>query len=280
VQKRATLYLNVAIAAVAAAGIVVGLTLDTRTTPHQAKAIPGKPPVPTGLPGPAGPAIEAAYRSWPHGSIDALQRLGLQYSSHTTVSERRTSALVEYYRGIALYWAGYPSDATSALQSAKKLGRDTPIQGRADNFLHPQYFQPQAGPSYPVFVPSSSTGLLAQGSKLQEAGHQESAEAVYRHAAKLDPNDPEALTAAAVGLFDEDNLTPAFSHLGPLTQRFPKSQVVHYYLAVLLAWTAQGDEAVKQFEQVVKLGASTKLGQTAEKALESISGSGTSTPAK
>jgi tetratricopeptide (TPR) repeat protein len=274
------MYLNVAIAAVASAALVVGLTLDTRTTPHQTSAIPGKPPVPKNLPLPAGPKIEAAFARWPHGSLDAMQRLGIEYAQRDTTAHRHTSALVEYYRGFALFWAGYPTDAESALELAKKLGRNTPIQGLADTFLHPDYFQPPSGPSYPVFVPLNHDALLEQGSQLQQQGHQVSAEAVYRKAARLHPTDDEAQVAVGVALFDEDNLNLAFGHLGPLTAQFPKSQVVHYYLALLLAWTAQGDKAVKQFEQVVKLGPGTQLGKTATNALRSIAGSGTSSPSK
>lgn len=59
----------------------MGLTLDTRTTPFQPKALPGKPPVPTNLPAPYGSVIEAAFRSWPHGSIDQMQKLGLEYEN-------------------------------------------------------------------------------------------------------------------------------------------------------------------------------------------------------
>jgi hypothetical protein len=66
---------------------------------------------------------------------------------------------------------------------------------------------------------------------------------------------------------------PSFSHLGPLTQRFPKSQLVHYYLGLLLAWTAQGQEAVKQFKQTQSLGPNTTLGKQAAQFLAGIGGS-------
>jgi tetratricopeptide (TPR) repeat protein len=270
VQSRASLYLTVAIAAVAAAGIVVGLTLDTRTTPHQPKPASGKPPVPSGLPGTVGAQIEAAFRDWPHGSIATMQRLGLLHSSGATPAERKTSALVQYYRGIALIWAGYPADAQGALESAKKLGRDTIIQGRADNLLHPEFFQPTSGASYPVFIPTQPNPLLQRGSQLQAQGRQITAERLYARAAKQQPANVEALVAQAVGLFDEDNLTPAFSHLGPLSARFPKSQVVHYYLGYLLAWTAQGQQAIDQFEKTVELGPGTKLGKAAKQFLAGI----------
>jgi tetratricopeptide (TPR) repeat protein len=262
---------TVAIVALAAAGIVVGLTLDTRTTPHQPSPIAGKPPVPTGLPGPSGPEIEAAYRSWPKGSIDAMQKLGLKYS---------TNPIVQYYRGLALLWAGYPGDAEAALEMAKKLGRNTVIQGKADNLLHPNFFVPQSGPSYPIFIPIRPNPLLARGSQLQAQGHQISAERLFQRAARLAPGNDEAQVAAAVGRFDEDNLVPSFSHLGPLTKRFPRSQPVRYYLGLLLAWTNQGTEAVNQFEKTVQLGPNTTLGKAATRFLKGIQQAGAASAAK
>ena len=274
-QSRAPVYIAVCVAALVAAAVVVGLTLDTRTTPHQPKAASGKPPVPQGLTGSVGQQIESAFRDWPHGSISTMQRLGLQYAGGDTPAAREKSAIVQYYRGVALLWAGYPSDAQTALEKAKSLGRDTIIQGRADNLLHPDYFQPGQGPPYPVFIPTRPNTLLRRGSLLQQQGRQVSAERVFAKAAKEQPGNVEAQVAKAVALFDEDNLTPAFSNLGPLTAKFPKSQIVHYYLGYLLAWTAQGQQAVSQFEKTVELGPTTKVGKAAKQFLEGIASSGT-----
>ncbi len=260
-SARAHVYLNVAIALVAAVFVVVALTLDTRTDPAQPPVFKGKPPVPTNVPGVIGSQIEQAFREWPRGSIDALQRLGLTYPSN---------ALVQYYRGVALVWAGYPSDAEAALELAKKLGRNTYIQEKADNLLHPSYYAPSTPPYYPVFEPLSANPLLEAGAVQQEEGHQVSAERDYEKAVRLDPSNAQAQVAAAVGLFDEDNLNLSFGKLGPLTARFPKSQVVHYYLALLLAWTHQSSQAVTQWEDTVKLGASTALGRDATRYLEQI----------
>jgi tetratricopeptide (TPR) repeat protein len=197
-----------------------------------------------------------------------MQQLGLEYSS---------SALVQYYRGVALLWAGYPSDATAALELAKRLGTNTIIQGRADDLLHPQYFQPSGeSPPYPVFVPVTSNPLLERGSVLQSEGHQESAERLYVEATKRSPDDPEAQVAAAVALFDEDNLDPSFSRLGELTARFPKSQAVHFYLGLLLAWTSQASLAITQFEDTVKLGPKSERGKASLALLRGVAKSGSS----
>ena len=277
---RFRLYLTVAVAAIVAAGIVVGLTLDTRTTPSQPKGATGKPPVPR-LSGAVGAQIMAAFRDWPHGSIDTMQRLGLEHDDGKTAAERATSAVVQYYRGVALLWAGYPSDAGTALEAAKRLGRNSIIHTRADNLLHPNFFEESSGgPGYPVFVPIDSDPLLRKGSQEQEAGHQVSAENLYRRAAKLHPASVAAKVAVAVGLFDESDLTPSFSRLGPLTAQYPKSQVVHYYLGLLLAWTSQGPKAITQFQRVVALGPSTTLGKTAAQFLKQPSASSSGTGSK
>jgi tetratricopeptide (TPR) repeat protein len=265
VSSRARVYLSVALAATLAVAVVVGLTLDTRTDPQQPQPFKGKPPVPQGIPAPYASAIVTAFKDWPHGSISTMQQLGLTYPK---------SALVQYYRGVALIWAGYPDDAASALELAKKLGTNTIWQGRADDLLHPQYFEPTSGPPYPVFEPTSKNVLLERGSFLQQQGHQESAEQLYLEAAKRDPDDVEAQVAEAVGLFNESNLVPTFSHLGPLVKRFPTSQSVHYYLGFLLAWTHQESSAIQQFEETVKLGPSTALGRTSTRLLEAIAKSG------
>jgi hypothetical protein len=278
VSSRATQYLNVAIAAVAASLIVVGLTLDTRTTPKQPQAQTGKPPVPSGLTGSVGKQIETAFRDWPKGSIDTMQRLGLQYEGGETATDKQTGAMVQYFRGVALLWAGYPSDAQSALVSARKLGTNTLIQSRADGLLHPTFFRPASGPWYPVFQPTSrSNKLLVQGSQLQSQGHQLSAEKLYDRAVKEQPGNVEALTAQAVGLFNDDNPALAFGKLGPLTQRFPKSQIVRYELAWLLIWTGQGQQGITQLRKAISLGANTEIGQTAAKIVSAI-GAAQSTP--
>jgi tetratricopeptide (TPR) repeat protein len=262
VSSRALLFVYVAIAAVASAGIVVGLTLDTRDVVHQPAKLSGKPPVPSNLPGPSGKQIEQAFREWPNGSISTMQQLGLRYPK---------DALVQYYRGIALLWDGYTSDAESALESAKKLGRNTPLQGKADNVLHPSFYAPQTGPPfYPVYSPIGKNPLLEQGSRLQTEGHQVSAEKLYSQAVRKDPNNVEALVAQAVALFDEDNLTPAFSRLGPLTQRFPKSQIPHYYFGLLLAWTANPQGAVSQFKKAYQLDPTSQFGKAAKRFLDGI----------
>jgi predicted Zn-dependent protease len=167
-----------------------------------------------------------------------------------------------------------PGDAQQVLELTKRVGRDTQYEVDADQLLHPAFFQG----GYPVFEPSTSDALLVRGSLLQRQGHQHSAERLYAKAARLHPNDPEAQVASAVGRFDMDNPSAAFSRLGPLAKRFPQSQVVRYYLGLLLVWIGQRDEAVAEFKQAVALGPETTLGKQVARLLARIERGGSGTP--
>jgi tetratricopeptide (TPR) repeat protein len=252
--------------ALAAAGTVVAVTLATRDHPPSLHPQPGKPPVPANVPGPGGAAIRQAFVQWPKGSLDTLQRLGQDYPKSPTV---------QLYLGIGLVWEGYDREAETALNAAKKYGRDTPWEIAADNVLHPQFF---AG--YPVFSPVRPNALLSRGARLQVQGHQHSAERVFQRAARLAPGDDEAAVAAAVGRFDKDDLAASFSQLGPLTRRFPQSQIVRFYLGLLLAWTGQRDGAITQFQRAVSLGPKTELGRSAQAFIDRARAGGTGSAKK
>jgi tetratricopeptide (TPR) repeat protein len=215
------------------------------------------------------PQILAAFKSWPNGSIEAMQRLGLQHLGGDTPKERYISAVVQYFRGVALDWAGYPIDGNSALDRAKTLGKNTMIHNEADALNHRGFLQ-TGPPFYPVFQPSVRNSLLEQGSRLQVEGHQVSAEHVYAKAANLHPKDVEARVAEAVGLFDEGNLLPTFSRLGPLVKANPRSQVARYYFGLVLAWTGQSSDAIAQFKQTVRLDPKSPVGKQAEAILAGI----------
>jgi predicted Zn-dependent protease len=260
-SDRLQLALTVAAVAVAAAGGAVGITLATRDNPPKLHPQPGKPPVPASLPGAVGAEVRRALLDWPDDSLARLERLSQHHPQNP---------YVQLYRGIGLLWAGYSGQGEAALQRAKKVGRDTPWEIAADNILHPEYFA-----NYPIFSPIKPNALLQRGSRLQTQGHQHSAERLYLRAASQAPGDDEAQVAAAVGRFDKDDLSASFSRLGPLTRRFPKSQVVRFYLGLLLAWTGQRDEALAQFKKTVALGPSTSLGRGANQFIERVGTSGT-----
>jgi tetratricopeptide (TPR) repeat protein len=266
-QQRLQLVLTVVAVAVAAAGAVVGITLETRDDPPKLHAQPGKPPVPKGLPGPAGPQIERAFAAWPRGSLTTLTSLQSTYPRN---------AVVQFYAGLGYLWAGYDSEGGQALSRAKTLGRDTPIEVSADSLLHQNYYTGD-----PPFTPSAQAGpLLQRGAALWQAGRRHSAERVFARAARLDPGNPEALGAADFARFDKDNPSAAFSRLGPLVRRYPGNQSLRYNLGLLLAWIGQGDAALAEFRKAEALGRSTTLGRDAHRFVAALTHAGSKPPNK
>ncbi|HEY2327153.1 MAG TPA: hypothetical protein VGH52_06680, partial [Gaiellaceae bacterium] len=240
--------LAVAAVAVVAAGIVAGVVLATRQDPTQPKVECKQAPTAYIVPGVGKDsvvsAVREAFQHWPSGTLARLELL---------VVRDPGSAVAQFNYGIALECRGFLNDASQALAAAKKSGRDTQYEIVADQLLHPQYFQE----GYPLFVASGPDPLLIRGSVLQRDGHQHSAEALYAKAAKLHPNEIEAQVAAAVGRFDEDNLSASFSRLGPLAKKYPSSQVVRYYLGLELVWIGQAKQAITEFEKAKALGPHT-----------------------
>jgi hypothetical protein len=58
-------------------------------------------------------------------------------------------------------------------------------------------------------------------------------------------------------------------------KRFPKSQSVRFHLGLLLAWTGQGDQALKEFRLARDLGPATKLGKASSDFVRRLVASGT-----
>jgi tetratricopeptide (TPR) repeat protein len=261
-------YLLVAAIAVAASATVAGVVYATRQTPQQPTAQCKQRPSPLIVPGVASRnlvAVKAAFRQNPKAAAQALEPVA-QSSPRDPV--------VQYNFGVALYCAGFFSDASQAFRAAKSAGRDTYYEMRSDEILHPNFFRPTDG-LYPIFQPQHSNRLLIDGVLLQRRGKQRSAEKLYQRAARLHPNDAEMQVAAAVGRFDEDNLSASFSRLGPLVKRFPKSQSVRFHLGLLLAWIGQKTRSQMEFERAVALGSNTTLGREASAFLKGIQTSGT-----
>jgi Flp pilus assembly protein TadD len=263
--------LTVAAATVAAAGAVTGVVLATRQTPPQPTQRCDRRAQPLVVPGVASAETAAVRR--------ALRRPAKQAALALVPVGRRApkDPLVQFNLGIALFCAGYLGEAEQAFRAAKRTGRDTLYEMRADQILHPQYFTPEDG-LYPVFEQVGNDPLLARGVLLQRQGHQHSAARAYDRAARLHPADDEAHVAAAVARFDEDDLSASFSRLGPLVQRFPRSQSARYHLGLLLAWTGQRREAVRQFTLARSLGPRTTLGRHADVFLKGLVSSGTNRP--
>lgn len=200
--------------------------------------------------------------AWPDGTLAGLSRLAALYPK---------SALVQLELGLAVYWAGQ-GGAEDAWRQAAALEPDTPYAVTAGNLLYPQYAK-----NLPTFVPDQvdlpgglsrmspseqlrvlrrwarrgvgenpTTGHLLYGVALQRLGRPLSAQREFDRAAEVASGDPEALVASAVGRFQKADPGAAFSRLGPLARRFPKSSTVRFHLGLLLLWIGSVDQAKKE----------------------------------
>jgi tetratricopeptide (TPR) repeat protein len=259
-SARARVWIVVGLAALAVAGTVVGVTLATRS---EVQTRSSKPPPyasdPTARPEVA-QQVREALKAWPAGTARRLRILAARYPR---------SALVQLELGLALALSGQSADAARAWQAAERVQPDSPSAVRAQDLRHPG-----SAPGLPPFVPSFSrvTNLaqahLLRGSDYQQALRPVSAEREFLAAVHAAPNDPEALTAAAVGLYDKDRPAAAFSRLGPLVRRFPRAQTVRFHLGLLLIYFGEMPRARRELALARAQGSRTLLGKRAETLLK------------
>jgi len=228
--------------------------------------------------------VGLAVAAWPAETIGDLRTLDGEYPRNGTVALNL---------GSALFCDGQPDAARAQWQQAKALAPDSPIGVRAADLLHPEDVR-----GIPVFVPGFDyppglaslsprrqlTALAARarrpdvrakllyGRALQQLQHQRSAERQYAAAARLAPDNASAHVAAAVGRFDKDRPAAAFSRLGPLTQRFPRSPSVRFHLGLLLLWLGRIDAGEAQLRRARALAPASQLGREAARFLVRLSG--------
>lgn len=252
--------LIVAVAAAAAAGTAVGVTLATRSEVQQSTSRP--PPFAPDATAPSGVArdVRAALRAWPAGTVRRLRILAARNPG---------SALVRLELGLALAFSGQKADAVRAWQEAERVQPDSPSAVRAQDLRHPS-----TAPGLPPFVPTFeqpttvAESHLLRGAVFQEALRPVSAEREFAAAARVAPGDPEALTAAAVGLYDKDRPALAFSQLGPLVRRFPHAQTVRFHLGLLLIYLGDLPRAHRELVLAHAEDPRTRLGKRAETLLQ------------
>jgi Flp pilus assembly protein TadD len=259
-SPRLRVWLVVGVAAVAAAAVAVGVTLATRSDVHKTASKP--PPYAADPTAPAEIArgVREALQAWPAGTVRRLRILAARYPH---------SALVRLELGIALALAGSRADASRAWHQARRVQPDSPSAVRATDLLHPN-----TPPGLPPFVPSftrartSAQRHLLRGVVFQQALRPVSAEREFAAAARAAPDDPEALTAAAVGRYDKERPAAAFSRLGPLARRFPHAQTVRFHLGLLLIYFGDIAQAKRQLALARAEGPRTPLGKRAQTLLK------------
>jgi tetratricopeptide (TPR) repeat protein len=234
-------------------------------------------------PGSLEAAVGAAFARWPDGTLGQLAELERSHPE---------SALVSLHTGLALLWNGDGAGAQNAWRQAEERDPDSPSAVRAESLLHPEM---PAG--RPFFVPSrplpadlagrppaeqlaalrrraeegnDQAAWLALGVALQRAGHPVSAQEAFDRAVSIDPDDPEAQTAAAVVRFDKDDPSQAFSRLGPLSSSHPGAAVVRFHLGLALLWLRDLDDARSQLEAAVASEPGTIYAREAATLLEEL----------
>jgi tetratricopeptide (TPR) repeat protein len=259
-SPRLRVWLIVGAAALAAAGITVGVTLATRSDVDRPTA-----KAPPFVADPTASAeisrdVRDALAAWPAGTVRRLRILAARHPRN---------ALVRFELGLALAFTGAETDASRAWHQARGVQPDSPSAVRATDLLHPN-----TPPGLPPFVPTFTQARTAaqrhllQGIAFQQALRPVSAEREFAEAARLAPNDPETLTAAALGRYDKEQPQAAFSRLGPLARRFPHAQTVRFHLGLLLIFFGDFQQAKRQLALARGEGPSTRLGKRAETLLK------------
>lgn len=263
----ARIRLLVGLAALVAAAIVAGVVYATRQDPTQPKvACRARPFVVTGVKSRNVAAVRAAMALPERAAARKLAVLAQAYPA---------DPVVQFNDAVVLECAGFLPDAVAAYERARKTGFDTYYEVQSDVLLHPQYFQ-QGG--YPPFQYSGHDRLLVQGAVAQQGYHQHTAEKLWARAAAQEPGSDVAQVAAAVGLFSMSDPSKAFSHLGPLVKRFPRSQSVRFHLGLMLTYLGETKQARLELQKAAALGAETVLGRQARRLLRGFVASGTSPP--
>jgi tetratricopeptide (TPR) repeat protein len=171
-------YAIVAACAAAAAGLTLGITLATRTTPPKPQREAGRPPLVLDFgvrTDPEAIELRRAADLYDRGQVRAA---GLIFGRYRSVEAEvgaalaawpggfgevsalaRTlprSSLVQLHYGLALYWRGEPDAAAEAWRTARRAQPDTPYSLRAEDLLYPNFPR-----GLPDFVPSfPSPGAL------------------------------------------------------------------------------------------------------------------------
>ena len=96
-----------------------------------------------------------------------------------------------------------------------------------------------------------------------------SARRAFEQALEVDPDSLPVKVAEAIGRFDKDDPSQAFSRLGPLADA-DENGVVRYHLGLALSWIGQVEEAVRQLELARDADPDGFYGREAERLLDRL----------
>jgi tetratricopeptide (TPR) repeat protein len=231
-------------------------------------------------------AVGAAIAAWPDGTVERLRELETTSPS---------SALVHLHLGLALYAEGQQDEASAEWRKAVEVEPDSQSAVRAGDVLHPEMapglpsffttLRPPAGltgksqEQLDVLERAARTGgadeWILYGTALQRVGKPLSARAAFDRALNLAPESLNAKVAAAVGRFDKDDPSAAFSRLGPLARDNPGSALVRFHLGVLLLWIRDVKDARAQLEKAAATMPESLYSREAKSLLSRLEGVGT-----
>ncbi len=150
--------------------------------------------------------------------------------------------------GFAQFWAGAQSQAAASWQQTARSFPDSPYAVDALDALNSGVVP---GLPYivvdPTAVPAKARRLLEAGVRAWNLKHVVTARSLLDAAARLAPDTPETLVAAAVARYSPSDPKAPFPLLGPLSGRFPHASIVRLHLGLLLVWIRQVGKAKQQF---------------------------------
>jgi tetratricopeptide (TPR) repeat protein len=195
-----------------------------------------------------GQAAQAAAIFRRYTSVEA--RLGLAFAEWTgpgslaavkaIAAANPSSPAAVLNLGWADFQAGRNADAASAWEQTASRFPDSPYAVDALDALYPGV-APGLPPIVvdPAAVPAKARAALVAGVRFWDLEHVVSARRELDAAARLAPQSPETLVAAAVALFSPDTPKAPFPQLGPLSGEFPHDSIVRLHLGVLLLWSRE-----------------------------------------
>jgi tetratricopeptide (TPR) repeat protein len=226
-------------------------------------------------------AVGAAIAAWPDGTLTRLEELAAQEPG---------SGVVLFHLGLAQLAGGDREAAVQSWEEVERVDPDSPAALRAEDGLHPEFAPGRPPFVAPLAAPAELEGLspeeqlaelerqaqaggveekLTYGIALQRVGRPVSAQEAFADAAASDPASLPAKVAAALGLFDKDNPSRAFSRLGPLAGSDDEG-VVRYHLGLALSWIGQVEEAKRQLRLAEEAAQGGFYGREADRLLDRL----------